>query len=53
MKSGQIEQRGALEEEYYDEELSELPRIVFRHRRRDFGRLRVFVNALNQAEVES
>lgn len=53
VKSGIIEQMGALEEEWRDEDLTELPRIVFRHRRRDFGRLRVFVNALNKAEVES
>ncbi|MEJ6578730.1 MAG: LOG family protein [Akkermansiaceae bacterium] len=53
VKSGKIEQMRALEEERYDDDLADLPRIILRHRRRDFGRLRVFLNALNQAEVES
>lgn len=53
VKSGKIEQMSALEEERYDEDIIDLPRIVFRHRRRDFGRLRVFIDALNLSEVES
>lgn len=53
IKSGEIEQMSALEEEKSDEELADLPRVVFRHRRRNFGRLRVLINALNLAEVES
>lgn len=53
VKAGKIKQMKALEEEKGDEDLIDLPRIVFRHRRRDFGRLREFINALNQADVES
>lgn len=53
VKSGVIQQMSALEEEHNEPELAELPRIVLRHRRRDFGLLRQFINTLNQAEVES
>ncbi len=53
VKSGEIVQTTALEEEQNDSDLADLPRIVLRHRRRDFGRLREFINAINDAEVES
>jgi len=53
LKSGEIEQRGALEEEVNEPDLAELPRIVLRHRRRDFGLLREFINTINEAEVDS
>ena len=53
VKSGVIEACGALKEEGNEPELADLPRIVLRHRRRDFGLLREFINALNEAEVAS
>ena len=53
LKSGEIEQRGALEEEANEPDLADLPRIVLRHRRRDFGLLREFINTINEAEVAS
>jgi hypothetical protein len=53
VKSGKIEQGSALKEEQSEPELADLPRIILRHRRRDFGLLREFINALNEAEVEN
>ena len=53
VKSGKIEQGSALKEEKSEPELADLPRIILRHRRRDFGLLREFINALNEAEVEN
>jgi uncharacterized protein (TIGR00730 family) len=53
VKSGDIEQMPALKEEANEPELSELPRIVLRHCRKDFGLMRKFINAINEAEVES
>lgn len=53
VKSGDIVQGPALKEEANEPELNELPRIVLRHRRRDFGLLREFINAINEAQVES
>jgi hypothetical protein len=53
VKSGEIKQGSALKEEHNEPELSDMPRIILRHRRRDFGVLREFINALNEAEVES
>ncbi len=44
-------QQNALEEEDDEEELSGLARLVFRHRRRDFGRLRQLIDAVNASEV--
>ena len=52
VKSGTIESCKALPEEASEPELASLPRVVFRHRRRDFGLLREFINALNVAELE-
>ena len=53
IKSGKMVQCGALSEEKSEPDLEEMPRIVFRHRRRNFGRLREFFNAINEAETES
>ena len=50
-KDGVVEQRGALKEEVYEEELSDMTRIVLRHKRRDFGRLRMLIDAVNLAET--
>jgi len=51
VKSGKIVQRGPLEEESDEPELRSLGRIVFRHRRRDFGRLRQFIDAVNDSNL--
>ncbi|MFC4994580.1 LOG family protein [Rubritalea tangerina] len=51
VKSGEMTQCGALSEESGEEELAVLPRIVFRHGRNDFGRLREFINAINLAKT--
>lgn len=47
IKSGGMEQRGALQAEANEPELEPLRRLVFRHRRRDFGRLRELIDATN------
>lgn len=49
VKAGAMEQREALEAECDEAELSGLPRLVFRHRRSDFGRLRQLIDAVNRA----
>ena len=46
VKSGGFEQTGPLPEEQ-EEELASLPRLVFRHRRRNFGRLRKLIDEIN------
>ena len=51
LKSGGITQRGALEEEADEPEIAALPRLVFRHQRRNYGRLRQFIDAVNLARV--
>lgn len=48
LKSGDFAQGEPLPDEQNEPELSELPRLIFRHRRRDFGRLREFINAVNE-----
>lgn len=53
VKAGVMTQGEPLEEEDDEPELGMLPRLVFRHRRRDFGRLRQFIDALNEANVAS
>jgi hypothetical protein len=50
VKSGKIVQQEALEEESDEPELGGLRRLVFRHWRRDFGRLRQLIDAVNGAE---
>ena len=50
VKAGRMTQQKALEEED-EEELSGLVRLVFRHRRRNFGRLRQLIDAVNPSEV--
>ncbi|MEE3178078.1 MAG: cytochrome D ubiquinol oxidase subunit II, partial [Verrucomicrobiota bacterium] len=50
VKAGRMIQQNALEEDD-EEELSGLARLVFRHRRRDFGRLRQLIDAVNASEI--
>jgi len=49
IKAGAMSLRGALEEEDDEPEMAALPRLVFRHQRRDFGRLRQLIDAINLA----
>ena len=51
VKEGRIDQGTALEEENDEEGLSELTRLVFHHRRRDFGRLRQLIDAVNSSKL--
>jgi hypothetical protein len=51
VKSGTIVQQPCLEEEEDEPEIARLSRIVFRHRRRDFGRLRQLIDAVNASEI--
>ena len=53
VKSGKIKQSGPLEAEADEPELNPLGRIVFRHSRRNFGRLREFIDAVNESELEA
>jgi len=50
IKVGEIEESEAFAEERNDPELADLKRIVFRHRRRSFGRFRELIDALNEAD---
>ena len=51
IKAGGMRQGGALRQESYETELAELPRLVFRHERKDFGRLRQLFDAINRPET--
>jgi uncharacterized protein (TIGR00730 family) len=48
---GIIEQNGALDDEKDEEDLADMTRIVLRHKRRDFGRLRMLIDAINHSEI--
>jgi hypothetical protein len=47
---GEIEQRGCLKAEEDQPELAHLPRLVFKPKRGNFGRLRELIDAINEAE---
>jgi len=47
VKSGDFEQTGPHPEEEQEKDLAGLPRLVFRHKRRNFGRLRLLIDAIN------
>ncbi|MDC1405971.1 TIGR00730 family Rossman fold protein [Akkermansiaceae bacterium] len=47
LKSGGFKQCGPVCEEDDEPQLDALPRLVFRHRHRNFGRLRELINAVN------
>lgn len=53
IESGGMKQGEALKAEGNEPELAELPRLVFHHRRGDFGRLRELINAVNRSELEA
>lgn len=48
---GVIIQTSALDFEMDEVELADMTRIVLRHKRRDFGRLRMLIDAVNLAEI--
>ncbi len=48
IKSGEMEQGGPLKPEEDDPLLEGLPRLVFRHRRGSFGKLRLLIDAINK-----
>lgn len=50
---GVIKQTTALDCERDEVDLAEMTRIVLRHKRRDFGRLRMLIDAVNLAETVS
>lgn len=50
---GEIVQRGPLAAEQDQPELADLPRLVFKIKRGNYGRLRKLIDALNDAEFES
>ncbi len=49
LEGGRFEQRDALPQEEEDPAIADLPRIVFPFRRRSFGRLRQWIDFVNQA----
>ena len=49
IKSGEMEQGGPLKPEENEPLLEELPRLIFRHRRGSFGKLRMLIDAINAA----
>jgi uncharacterized protein (TIGR00730 family) len=52
LEHGTIVQRDALPEEANEPEIAHLPRLVLQPHRRNFGRFRVFFDAINAAEAE-
>mgnify|MGYP000736219604 FL=1 len=48
---GVIEQTGALDDESDERDLADMTRIVLRHKRRDFGRLRMLIDAINHSPI--
>lgn len=52
IERGSIIQSGALPEEANEPEIATLPRLVLHPYQRNFGRLRLFLNAVNAAEIE-
>lgn len=51
IKDGDIVQCEALKAEVLEEDLAHMPRLKLRHRRRDFGRLRMLIDSVNTAET--
>lgn len=51
IKDGKMIQTGALDAEQDEGDLADMTRIVLRHKRRDFGRLRMLIDAVNLAEL--
>jgi hypothetical protein len=52
VEDGAITLTAALPEERNEPDLAELPRLVLTPHRRNFGRLRTFIDAINGSEME-
>lgn len=52
LRVGRFVQGTALRQERNEPEIAHLPRLVFTPNRRDFGRMRLLINAINDAETE-
>ncbi len=52
IEAGEILQGSALPEESNEPELSEYPRLILQPHRRNFGRMRLLLDAVNSAEME-
>jgi len=52
LADGQVVQDGPLPEEKNEPELADLPRLIFQPHRRNFGRFRKFIDAINLAETQ-
>ncbi len=52
LKTGLITQDGPLPEEQDEETIAHLPRLIFTPYRRNFGRYRQFINAINDCDPE-
>ena len=53
LRSGRFEQGPALRQERNEPEIAHLPRLVFTPHRRDFGRLRLLIDAINNSPLET
>ena len=53
LTEGQFEQKPALPLEKDEAEIAHLPRLVFRFNRRNLGRLRLLIDAINRGSVET
>jgi hypothetical protein len=53
LTDGKIEASGPLDQEVRDKELLQLPRLALKFNRKSFGRLRQFINAINQVPSSS
>ena len=51
VKEGRIEQSNALPEEANEEGIFHLPRLIGTLKRREFGRLRQFIDRINTSEL--
>jgi hypothetical protein len=49
LREGEIVQRGPLPEEKNEPEIWELPRLVLKSHRRDFGRYRELIDEINRS----
>jgi hypothetical protein len=52
LNGNEIVQTGALPEERNEPEIADLPRLVLTPKRKNFGRLRQLIDAINLAETE-
>jgi uncharacterized protein (TIGR00730 family) len=53
LSDGHFEQRSALSVEQDESDLAHMPRLVFKFNRRNFGRLRLLIDAINRGRVKA